>query len=270
MEAGAPLTKNPYYLADIRLVLLGSAEEGKRSVGNTILGKDEFSGQKTALCVTKGRTVVGRQVTVINTPGWGREQRLAQTPVSVQEQHLQCVFPPGVHALLLVIRADKKFTEAHRAALQDHVELLGENVWNHTMVLFTCGDWLGETPIEQFIYSEGAPLQWVVDKCSYRYYRINNTDRADVTQVSQLLQCIECVVAMNKGRCFEIDSQRHKAEVMKMFYQEKAMKDMRLRNQQNTGMGDDPMLNRCKSAETPPTMKEEDKETKCSTAQAQQ
>src|SRR4029434_6314917 len=132
------------------------------------------------------------------------------------------------------------FTEAHRAALQDHVEFLGENVWNHTMVLFTCGDWLGETPIEQFIHREGAPLQWVVDKCSYRYYRIDNTDRADVTQVSQLLQCIECVVAMNKGRCFEIDSQRHKAEVMKMFYQEKAMKDMRLRNQQNMGMGDDP------------------------------
>ena len=65
--------ENPYYLADIRLVLLGSAEEGKRSVGNTILGREEFSSQKTALCVTKIGAVVGRQVTVINTPGWGRE-----------------------------------------------------------------------------------------------------------------------------------------------------------------------------------------------------
>ena len=198
---------NPHYLADIRLVLLGSAEEGKRSVGNTILGREEFSSQKTALCVTKIGAVVGRQVTVINTPGWGREERLAQTPVSVQEQHLQCVFPPGVHALLLVIRADKKFTEAHRAALQDHVELLGENVWNHTMVLFTCGDLLGETTIEEFIANEGAPIQWVVVKCNYRYCRFNNTERADVAQVSQLLEFIEVLVAMNTGQCFEIDSQ---------------------------------------------------------------
>ncbi|KAG5270900.1 hypothetical protein AALO_G00173570 [Alosa alosa] len=231
MAASAPFPPYAHYLPVVRLVLLGSVDEGKRSAGNTILGREEFSSQKTAECVTKHGWVGPRQVAVINTPGWGREQRLSQTPVNVRQQLLQSVFPPGAHALILVIRADRKFTESNRVALQDHMELLGERVWNHTIVLFTCGDWLGDTPIEQFIHSEGMPLQWVVEKSSYKYYCINNSDRADTTQVTRLLELIEIMVAGNQGH-FELDKETHDRETERVQAQEQAIREMQQKAEQ--------------------------------------
>ncbi|XP_048116562.1 GTPase IMAP family member 8-like [Alosa alosa] len=247
-------TKNLHNLANIRLVLLGSVDEGKRAVGNTILGREEFSSKIICECVTKHGSVGQRQVTVINPPGWGREQRLSQTPVNVRQQLLQSVFPPGAHALILVIRADRKFTEANRVALQDHMELLGERVWDHTIVLFTCGDWLGNIAIEQFIYSEGQPLLWVVEKCSYRVHRMNNTDRAAITQVSKLLESIAFVVAKNKVKHFELDSERYQSEKLKIEARERTVKEMRERIQQVMGMGD---VQRRSSLRRPPSLNDD-------------
>lgn len=41
--------------------------------------------------------------------------------------------------------------------------LLGKKVWNHTIVLFTRGDWLGDTTIEERIEIEGEHLEWLIE-----------------------------------------------------------------------------------------------------------
>ncbi|ROL52786.1 GTPase IMAP family member 4 [Anabarilius grahami] len=79
-----------------------------------------------------------------------------------------------------------------------------ERVWSHTIVLFTRGDSLLDTSIEQHIESEGQDLQWLLDKCGNRYHVLNNHNRSD-TQIKELLEKIEETVAQNKGRHFEID-----------------------------------------------------------------
>ncbi|XP_062393748.1 GTPase IMAP family member 9-like [Sardina pilchardus] len=252
MATSASISPYPHHPPEIRLVLLGSVDEGKRSAGNTILGRDVFGSQKTAECVIQQGWMGQRQVTVINTPGWGREQRLSQTPQNVREQLLRSVFPPGVHALILVIRADRKFTEANRVALQDHMELLGDRVWDHTIVLFTCGDWLGDTPIENFIHSEGRPLQWVVEKSSYKYYCIDNKNRADISQVSRLLELIEMMVAGNKGH-FELEKQIYVKVFEGMLAQVNAVQEMKRKAEEmrQRWVAQPP---RCDSRSEPPLM----------------
>ncbi|XP_042560171.1 GTPase IMAP family member 9-like [Clupea harengus] len=185
----------------MRIVLLGSRENGKRSSGNTILGREEFdtSGQ-TAECVKREGETAGRHITVVEAPGWFRNSSVENTPECDKQEIVLSVSlcPPGPHAVLLVIDAKDSFTETHRRAAQEHLELLGERVWSHTIVLFTCGDWLGNTTIEQHIEREGKTLQWVVEKCGNRYHVVEN-GKSDGGQVKELLEKIEEMVAGNSG-----------------------------------------------------------------------
>ncbi|XP_031435737.2 GTPase IMAP family member 4-like [Clupea harengus] len=182
------------HLSELRIVLLGYRTAGKSSSGNTILGREEFDTVgKTAQCVKRQGQVAGRQVTVVEAPGWWLNFQLEVTPdLTKNEIELSVsLCPPGPHALLLVIRVDKSFTETHRRSLHEHLELLSERVWSHSIVLFTWGDLLGDTPIEQHIESEGESLQWLVEKCGNRYHVLNNQKREDHMQVTQLMEKIE-------------------------------------------------------------------------------
>uniref|UniRef100_A0A3B4DTJ3 AIG1-type G domain-containing protein n=1 Tax=Pygocentrus nattereri TaxID=42514 RepID=A0A3B4DTJ3_PYGNA len=195
------------HLSELRIVLLGCLEAGKSSAGNTILGREEFDSQITAQCVKRQGEVAGRRITVVEAPGWWINS-LVEESTEFRKQEIvlsvsQC--PPGPHAVLLVIPLGIQFTENDRTALQKHLKLLTESVWSHTIVLFTCGDSLGDTPIEKHVESEGRALQWLVEKCRNRYHVLNNENRSDDTQVKELLEKIEEMVAANSGRQFELD-----------------------------------------------------------------
>ncbi|XP_042559972.1 GTPase IMAP family member 9-like, partial [Clupea harengus] len=205
-ESGGDTTES-----DLRIMLLGYRKAGKSSSGNTILGREEFDTVgRTAQCVKRQGQVAGRQVTVVDAPGWWRNYQLEETPeLTKNEIELSVsLCPPGPHALLLVIRVDTPLTETHRRSLQEHLELLSERVWSHTIVLFTRGDCLGDTPIEQHIESEGESLQWLVEKCGNRYHVLNNQKIEDHMQVTQLMEKIEEMVTGNRGQHYEMERQR--------------------------------------------------------------
>uniref|UniRef100_A0A3P9KPR0 Si:ch211-214j24.15 n=1 Tax=Oryzias latipes TaxID=8090 RepID=A0A3P9KPR0_ORYLA len=152
-------------ITNIRIVLLGAKGSGKTSALNTILSREchRHLG-RTARC----------QV------GEGREMVLSPS-----------LCPPGPHVFLLTIRVDRAFTETHRRSVQEHVELISEHIWSRVILLFTFGDWLGATTTEQYIESEGTPLQWLVDRCSDRYHVLNSRTKGEGFQVRELIGKIE-------------------------------------------------------------------------------
>ncbi|XDV53310.1 hypothetical protein PO909_021847 [Leuciscus waleckii] len=211
------------HLSELRIVLMGDRAAGKSSSGNTILGREEFDLKTSAQCVRRHGEVADRHITVIEAPGWSN-YTVEKSPERLKQEIVLSVSlcPPGPHAVLLIIRVTSGFKETRRKAYQGHLDLLSERVWSHTIVLFTKGDSLSDTSIEQYIESEGQDLQRLLDKCGNRFHVLNNHNRSDDTQIKELLEKIEETVALNNGRHFEMDG-RKEAERL-----DKWKEDMRL------------------------------------------
>ncbi|XP_026860118.2 GTPase IMAP family member 4 isoform X1 [Electrophorus electricus] len=185
-------------LPELRLVLLGWRWPGKSLTGNTILGREEFHLERAAEFSVKRETEVdGRKVTIVDTPGWFSAQA---TPMMYQKEMLRSVSmcSPGPHAFLLVVPVGM-FTETDRVRIEENLALFGEDVWKHTLLVFTWAEILKQKTIERHIRREGRELQWVVDKCKKRYCVINNHIFGDHRQLPSLMENIEKLVAEEAG-----------------------------------------------------------------------
>ncbi|CAL8292294.1 unnamed protein product [Lota lota] len=181
-------------LAELRLVLLGWRWPGKSLTGNTILGREEFRLERAAeFCVKRQTEVEGRQVVVVDTPGWFSSQN---TPPSYQQEILKgaSMCPPGPHAFLLVIPVGM-FSDVDRGRIQEHMALFGERAWQHTLVVFTWSEVLKDISIERYIRREGRDLKWVLERCGKRFFVINNNIWGEHPQLGQLLEAVEKLVA---------------------------------------------------------------------------
>ncbi|XP_076868370.1 GTPase IMAP family member 4 [Brachyhypopomus gauderio] len=197
-------------LPELRLVMLGWRWPGKSLTGNTILGREEFRLERAAEFSVKRETVVdGRRVTVVDTPGWFSSQA---TPATYRQEIVRSVSmcSPGPHAFLLVVPVGM-FTETDRARIEENLALFGEDVWKHTLLVFTWAEILREKTIERHIHREGRELQWVVDKCKKRYFVINNHVFGDHPQLPRLMEKIEKLVA-EEGGPFKLRTEENAAQ----------------------------------------------------------
>uniref|UniRef100_A0A3P9KPQ1 Si:ch211-214j24.15 n=1 Tax=Oryzias latipes TaxID=8090 RepID=A0A3P9KPQ1_ORYLA len=164
-------------LPELRLILVGGRKVGKSSCGNTILSTDSFGTfSQTTSCTEKQGHICGKKVSVLDTPGC--------LPVTSDLLTASC-------AILLVVNISSSFTDLHRAALEKQLEDGGSQMWKKTMVLFSHGDWLGDTSTEQRIEGEGGPLQGLVERCGNRYHVLDNKNWGDGAQVRELLDLVE-------------------------------------------------------------------------------
>uniref|UniRef100_A0A3P9DJD2 AIG1-type G domain-containing protein n=1 Tax=Maylandia zebra TaxID=106582 RepID=A0A3P9DJD2_9CICH len=183
---------------------------GKTSVGNTILGyKDQEDGKRTPKSVACRGFVAKTEIILVDTPGWWKGFPVFDTPEAIKDELMRSMFlcPPGPHVFILVIDADASFNAKHLDAVTSHVELLGDGVWRHTIIVFTRGDWLGTNSIEQYIEGEGEALQSLVEQCGNRYHVVDNKNASDGTQISELLEKITETVAANGWSYFVPDQQ---------------------------------------------------------------
>ncbi|XP_046885084.1 GTPase IMAP family member 8-like [Hypomesus transpacificus] len=198
----------PPCVSELRIVLIRPDTYGSDTVADIILGRKVFEpgNNVTLKSESQVKEVNGRKVCLVKAPVWLRGYSLCDTPNLVKDELVLSVaqHPPGPHTFIIEIEANLPFTNLCRRSVQQHLELLGENVWNHTLVLFTYLDWQDNYTVEQHIESEGEALQWLLKKCANRYH-VFNSGQNDL-QVEQLFEKVEEMVTGNNGRHFEIDS----------------------------------------------------------------
>ncbi|XP_077086386.1 GTPase IMAP family member 8-like [Siphateles boraxobius] len=194
-------------LSEVRIVLLGGEGVGKSKSGNVIVQGPFFDitlnegfklQTRTRQCMMKQRKVKGRQVSVVDTPGWSTSnlENAKEILSSVT------VSSPGPHAFLLVLPVSESFTKKAEHTVSELMGLFGNHVWRYTLIIFS-GHWLKDRPVEQYIACEGEALQRLIRKCGNRYHVLD-----DDQHLEKLLKMIEEMVARNRGEYYTLEKRK--------------------------------------------------------------
>lgn len=223
--------------SQVKVVLLGGRNSGKNSVGNLLLGKEEFVTRERTSCSRRLGMVDGRWLTVVDAPGWWCDFSAQDTSRLVRREILTSVSlcSPGPHVFLITVKASSAFSERRRRAVEEHVSLLGHGVWRHCIVVFTFAARSEHTGAQQVLERGGEGLRWLTERCGRRFVVLNGGEDG-----TELLLKIQKLIAENGHRAFEVQDSilQATAEEKRRVVERAQMRFVRMKRHRSLMRGD--------------------------------
>nr|KAG5692172.1 hypothetical protein BaRGS_008718 [Batillaria attramentaria] len=164
IDHSGPCTQGPSLFVDkneFRLLLLGRTGSGRSTTGNTILGEKLFRSSvpgsftsETSKCEVNGKKRNGIEIKVMDSPGLFDTSKDDKT-ISVEVRKAVVGMHGGLDAVLYVLKIGP-YTEEELGVYKRLKAILGDDIKNYTIVVFTHGDLLGGKNIKRFTMADGS------------------------------------------------------------------------------------------------------------------
>ncbi len=194
---------------------MGKTGAGKSSLANTMFGEtvfDTYTSAKsgTSECKAETKSVNGRSITWIDTPGFFDTERSEE---EMKPEIVRCITEcaPGPHAFVIVLKVER-FTVQEQEVIKKICQYFSEEALKYAIVLFTHGDELPEGMIIKEFADQSKDLSDLVKKCGSRCHVIDNRYwknnqqndeyRSNQFQVAELLKTIDKMIEANEGGCY--------------------------------------------------------------------
>ncbi|KAK7476968.1 hypothetical protein BaRGS_00031827 [Batillaria attramentaria] len=213
IDHSGPCTQGPSLFVDkneFRLLLLGRTGSGRSTTGNTILGEKLFRSSvpgsftsETSKCEVNGKKRNGIEIKVMDSPGLFDTSKDDKT-ISVEVRKAVVGMHGGLDAVLYVLKIGP-YTEEELGVYKRLKAILGDDIKNYMIVVFTHGDLLGGKNIKRFLDQAPKGLREVLADCNERYVVFNNTIPEKTSQVDRLLEQVRKMRAQNGARPYKCE-----------------------------------------------------------------